>query len=441
MPAYPTFQFPSTNVQPNRAFSPADVDFSGIGRLADSYYGAQTGAMERQAYQDDRAAKAAERQRQEEARKVLGQGMPLGADGQPDYYKMAQTIMQYDPSYAKDMMTMGNQDRERAATRAHQDRTFEADQSYRNQQLGLQREQLTPDDVRKYKFYVDQERAAGRDPMSWMDYRKNAASSDFGKTGTIVQGSDGRFYSVQFGSDGKRKVEALEIGAQGDATQSQVAPPVALTPARGVDVVGDTMFNKATGDPLRNVGSSLAGAETAKAAGKFEGEKPERRSKVEGNLRELEHQWGVVSQDIDRAIASIDAGVIPKTGAFSLLGYAPGTPQHDLSSLLDTIRANIGFDKLQTMRENSPTGGALGQVSNFENELLQAVRGSLKQSQTSEQLKQNLVRVRGILEQVRQEKRNAFSRDFGSQNVEQPSLGDPSSLSNDDLMRKLGIGQ
>ena len=65
-----------------------------------------------------------------------------------------------------------------------------------------------------------------------------------------------------------------------------------------------------------------------------------------------------------------------------------------MRALLDTVEANIGFDKLQQMRAASPTGGALGQVSERENKLLQATYGSLSQSQSEEQFKRNLRRLR-----------------------------------------------
>lgn len=78
----------------------------------------------------------------------------------------------------------------------------------------------------------------------------------------------------------------------------------------------------------------------------------------------------------------------------------PGLPAHDFSQMLDTIKANIGFDKLQSMREASPTGGALGQVSEFENRLLQAVFGSLAQSQSPEQLRYNLMRLQNTYNNI-----------------------------------------
>src|SRR5690606_12677220 len=62
--------------------------------------------------------------------------------------------------------------------------------------------------------------------------------------------------------------------------------------------------------------------------------------------------------------------------------------------LVDTIKANAAFDKLQAMRDSSPTGGALGQVSERELSYLQATIGNLEQSQGAEQLEDNLKRVK-----------------------------------------------
>lgn len=102
----------------------------------------------------------------------------------------------------------------------------------------------------------------------------------------------------------------------------------------------------------------------------------------------------VVTTDIDRAIKAIDGGFLPTTGLFGdKLKDVGGTGAHDLNALLTTIRANIGFDRLQALRDASPTGGALGQVSDFENRQLQATLGNLEQSQSAKQLKENLNRV------------------------------------------------
>lgn len=67
-----------------------------------------------------------------------------------------------------------------------------------------------------------------------------------------------------------------------------------------------------------------------------------------------------------------------------------GTPAANLAATIDTIEANLSFSELQKMRDNSPTGGALGQVTERELALLGATVASLRQSQSPEQLRRNL---------------------------------------------------
>ncbi len=54
-----------------------------------------------------------------------------------------------------------------------------------------------------------------------------------------------------------------------------------------------------------------------------------------------------------------------------------GNDANELEAQLETIRSTIGFKTLHKMRQDSPTGGALGQVSNVENRLLQSTSGAL----------------------------------------------------------------
>jgi len=102
------------------------------------------------------------------------------------------------------------------------------------------------------------------------------------------------------------------------------------------------------------------------------------------------------------------------TGFFGqTLSGLGGTPQHDLSATLDTVKANIGFDKLQEMREASPTGGALGQVSEMENKLLQSVWGALQQSQSEDQFDENLEAVRTQVRESWGRINAAYEKDYG----------------------------
>jgi len=64
-----------------------------------------------------------------------------------------------------------------------------------------------------------------------------------------------------------------------------------------------------------------------------------------------------------------------------------------LSKRLTTIKANLGFDRLQQMRDASPTGGALGQVAVQELIALQSTIASLDQDQSPTQLKEALDKI------------------------------------------------
>lgn len=96
----------------------------------------------------------------------------------------------------------------------------------------------------------------------------------------------------------------------------------------------------------------------------------------------------VVNDAINRGLPMVDNWTAGLGG--QLLSNLAGTDAADLSKLLESVKANAGFDKLQSMREASPTGGALGQVSNTELGFLQSVFGNLEQSQSPTQLKYNL---------------------------------------------------
>lgn len=102
-------------------------------------------------------------------------------------------------------------------------------------------------------------------------------------------------------------------------------------------------------------------------------------------------------QDVEDNLAD-ETAVNPftrNTGFFgNIMKAVPGTPAHDTAASINTIEAAIGFDRLQAMRDASPTGGALGQVSEMELRQLNASLGSLRQSSSREQFAANLAQVK-----------------------------------------------
>ena len=104
----------------------------------------------------------------------------------------------------------------------------------------------------------------------------------------------------------------------------------------------------------------------------------------------LSNSTSVIKQ-IDSAL---DQTSVFTTGLGGLLSIVPGTDAKDLEATLDTIRANIGFDQLQSMRDNSPTGGALGNVTERELYRLESTIDSLDQLQSEPSMREALKTIK-----------------------------------------------
>lgn len=131
----------------------------------------------------------------------------------------------------------------------------------------------------------------------------------------------------------------------------------------------------------------------------------------EARLQSAEAQVASVLEAVGRARELV---------GFTTTGYVGdklreygGTDARNLRATLKTIKANLGFDRLQQMRKESPTGGALGQVAVQELEALQSTVASLDQGQDDDQLRANLDKIerhyRGWLEAMRKSSEGAGS--------------------------------
>ena len=133
------------------------------------------------------------------------------------------------------------------------------------------------------------------------------------------------------------------------------------------------------------------------------------RDRVQGGQDALTSKSNLLVEDIDLALSKVDGWT---TGAGSILSPIPGTPQHELSQILESIKAHVGFDELQKMRDNSPTGGALGQVTEKEIALLQALQGTMTQGLSPELLKRNLIRYRNEIETSKKQRTARFESEY-----------------------------
>ncbi len=125
---------------------------------------------------------------------------------------------------------------------------------------------------------------------------------------------------------------------------------------------------------------------------KFEEKKKIAEVKRLDAKRQALDKINLVVNKVDEALANTDLFTSGLLG--STLGIIPGTPARDLKGSIDTIKANLGFTALQQMRAASPTGGALGQVSERELTLLNSAVASLDSGQSPEALRRNLEQVK-----------------------------------------------
>lgn len=212
----------------------------------------------------------------------------------------------------------------------------------------------------------------------------------------------------QFGID-TSEFENVQITAEGldqiiSETQGFISQPDTLQKfgrlSQGVDPQGKPIFFQA-GLQEGQQPRVLEGITPPKSEASITRETKllEIQAKKDARDEAQKQQAGIVSFDIGRALQqSENAFTTGFTG--SIASAVPGTDAFDLKNTLNTIKANIGFDKLQSMRANSPTGGALGNVSDNENKLLQSVMGSVEQSQSKEQLQFNLNRAQIIFDAI-----------------------------------------
>jgi len=195
---------------------------------------------------------------------------------------------------------------------------------------------------------------------------------------------------------------------------TEVARGPAKTDSNGITIGADGTIQ--IGGPAGGFGTNNKGKDPALVRAPdgspavSPGEQQARMNKVTATNKTLEVSDKVVAEDIDRAVGLAGAWTTGFVG--SKLEDLEGTPAHDLKMVLQSIKANIGFDKLQQMRDNSPTGGALGQVTELELGLLQSVYGALEQSQTKEQFVYNLKRLKDIKAQFAVLRAEAFAMDY-----------------------------
>ena len=100
-----------------------------------------------------------------------------------------------------------------------------------------------------------------------------------------------------------------------------------------------------------------------------------------------------------------------------LLSLVSGTGAYDQKATVETLEADAAFSALQRMRDASKTGGALGNVSERELDLLKATAGSLRVGQSEEQFRENLGQYVERYNEAMLNVYDAFVADYGEKDA------------------------
>lgn len=146
--------------------------------------------------------------------------------------------------------------------------------------------------------------------------------------------------------------------------------------------------------------------------------------KLGGEEGEKAATLGQAKTTLDSAVANIDRlsdavksisndpalGKI--TGIQGVFPNWPGGRAANVQARLDNVTSQAGFAVLQAMRDASKTGGALGQVSDYENRQLQNNLAALSRAQDEKQYREQLQKIVEWGEGVKQRLQAAFDQDY-----------------------------
>jgi hypothetical protein len=227
-------------------------------------------------------------------------------------------------------------------------------------------------------------------------------------SGPVVKGGPVPLDFSELG--GAPVMAASDLGPYSAVTPSPGKPPMGLNVGALQPVAPDMQpRNKREAFEMRKM-EMEEGSAARKDAQKLSLEREKTRPKAEAALMETVSKMGNVDSSINETIGMIN-NATAGLGAYG--AKVKGTPAYNLNAALNTIKADAAFSELQKMRDMSPTGGALGAISEKELALLESAAAALDQGQSPEQLKQNLRKYQTIRQGALMRVADAFEAEYG----------------------------
>jgi len=220
-------------------------------------------------------------------------------------------------------------------------------------------------------------------------------------------GADVRRYGIDVGADTAAKSELGRNARQDAAAYSQAAK---------AGVTGATVTPVGAAAPSPDQPGVAASVPEAKRKSELRAALPKARaslSATEDKLTSLDAD--IASLINDPALAKITGDELAQyRGSFPTL-FGPGAAR--AQAKLKAIIAQGVFSELAAIKQQSPTGSALGSVSDKEGALLAAGFGELAQAQTAKDVVTALNKIRTTLARSRARLRGAFDEEYGQLNT------------------------
>jgi hypothetical protein len=150
-------------------------------------------------------------------------------------------------------------------------------------------------------------------------------------------------------------------------------------------------------------------------------------TKLQGQLNQDTANLNESMNSMDRLASEANAikehpGLEGITGIRGAIPNIPGTAAANAQARLDTLKSQVAFGVLQNMRNNSKSGGALGQVSNIEEKMLQDNLAGLSKSQSAPEYRAALQRIIDYTSGAKDRLRAAYNLKHGTKTTSEWSI-------------------
>jgi hypothetical protein len=190
---------------------------------------------------------------------------------------------------------------------------------------------------------------------------------------------------------------AAPAAAAPAAAAPAAAAPAAAAPAAAAPyvLVNGVPTNSPAASNSFWLGQSAAEKTSEKDISQIKSEWLKKLPALDSSIRLMELQVAADEISLDRALEQIAENPLRSTGIGAMLfRELGGSKALDLVETLEPVRTNIFTGELAQMRANSPTGGAVGNVTDVEGNAFKAALGSLNTVQSADQLVINIEKVR-----------------------------------------------